>query len=88
MKYDEEEPSFIVLDLKEPIHNIMYIQAIINEDNSFDIELRAGTKDDFKHYRYNLKDRNIIIENFKKLFHRENLDYSTWADVTTEFLEP
>ena len=88
LKYDEEEPSFIVLDLKEPIHNIMYIQAIINEDHSFDIELRTGTKDNFKHYRYNLKDRNLITEKFKKLYHREILEYSTWADVTTEFLEP
>ena len=88
MKYnDEDNPSFIILDLKKSKSNIMFLQALINDDSSYIIELREGSLNEFKHYRFNTKEKNTIINCFKKLYNKKDIDYSKWNNVTEEFIE-
>lgn len=83
--YDEDTPSFIILEFKKNIKNILYLQAIINDDFSYSIELRIGDENDFKHYSFNTKEKNIIIDYFKKVYEKKEIDYSNWNNVTEEF---
>ncbi|MDO6491009.1 hypothetical protein Q4487_03360 [Cellulophaga sp. 3_MG-2023] len=85
MKYKEEDPSFIVLDFTKKIANILYIQAVINKDSSYDIELRTGNAENFNHYRYITKDKNELLAYFTKMYNKIPVDYSSWLNVTEEF---
>lgn len=85
--YDEDTPSYIILDFKKSIKNIIYVQAIINDDISYDIELRTGNQNNFKHYRLNTKEKNEVLNYFNKLYNEKNIDYTKWDNVTEEFLE-
>lgn len=86
MEYDEEDPSFVILDLKEKIDDILYVQAIIIEDLSYNIELRVGSETHFKHYRLNTNKQADLVEHFKTTYNKKAINYSNWTDVTAEFL--
>ncbi|MCD8445501.1 DUF6891 domain-containing protein [Tenacibaculum finnmarkense] len=86
MKYsDKNNPSFVVLELKKS--KIMFLQVIVNDDDSYIMELREGNLNDFKHYRFNTKEKSTIINCFKRLFDKKDIDYSKWKNVTEEFIE-
>ncbi len=83
--YNEDDPPFIVLDCKESVFDVQYIQAAWEPDNSFIVELRIGEEDNFKHYRTETKDRAKMMKFFKTIYEKQHLDYSDWEDVTKEF---
>lgn len=83
---DEDNPSFIILDFRKTSSEIQYLQAIINEDSSYYIELRTDNKDDFHHYRLKTKEKNVIKDYFNQLYKEEMVDYSKWNNITEQFL--
>lgn len=85
LKHDEEDDSFVLLEFKNPIHKLLYIQAIKYEPDSFAIEIREGSSEDFSHYRLSTPSISDVISSFNTLFVKNVLDYSQWKNVTDEF---
>lgn len=63
-----------------------YIQ-MAEDEGYFIIEARLYNKNKFLHYRTYIKNSNEAISAFKNFFNDKDIQFSTWEDVTIEFLD-
>lgn len=77
-----EEDFIVLLDKKQT----NYIQ-MAEDENGFVIESREYQGDEFTHYRTYVDEPEQAVPFFEKYYNDEKIDFSTWNDVTSEFLD-
>lgn len=78
--------NFVLLDFKETIYGISYIQCY-KDEKFYVVEIRKNVvEDEFSHYRVEISNVEEVKRMFVTMYNKERLDYKDFIDVTDEFM--